>query len=251
MKRNHKRYRFCKDVLQQSPLFKGLDETCLDDMLTLFRNEQWERGAQQDAALFKKRFFLILQGRVELFRVNPETGKSITLFILGPGDGIDIVALLNTECAHHLQASALEPVSLISVPLKSARRWIEQHPQFNRSFLPYLGKQMSQMEELATDLALYDTMTRLARLILRNIVPKSQKGSDEHWHLKLIHDLHDEALARMVGSVRQVVNRHLQHWRKQGVLHRNKFSIEVDDLDRLEDFVNDASTRLEQNKKAG
>jgi len=63
--------------------------------------------------------------------------------------------------------------------------------------------------------------------------------------------LHDEALARMVGSVRQVVNRHLQHWRKQGVLHRNKFSIEVDDLDVLENYVNDASTRFELNKKAG
>lgn len=242
-------YRHCKAVLSEAVLFSGLDETLLDNMLSLFRRDTWGRGVHLDSNIFQERFYILIEGRLECSRFNPETGRAITLGILGPGDGIDMVTLLNTQ-PHEITPVALDDVALISVPIQAARNWIEQHPQFNRNFLPYLGEQMRKMEDLATDLALYDTMTRLARLILRHIVPNQPESVGGGHHLTLIHDLHDEALARMIGSVRQVINRHLQHWRKQGVLQRRDFITEVAELEALKSHAGQAEQRLANQNKA-
>ncbi len=238
----------CKHVLTHSPLFAGLADELLDNMLSLFRRDTWRRGLQLDPVIFQERFYLLIEGRLEVMRINPETGRSITLFLLGPGDGVDIATLLNSQ-PHEIAPVALDDVALISVPIPDARAWIDRHPEFNRNFLPYLGQQMRQMEDLATDLALHDTMTRLARLILRHVVPHHPQSTEGGHHLKLINDLHDEALARMVGSVRQVVNRHLQHWRKQGILHKHKFRSEVADLKILHQYAGEAMPQVKQKEK--
>jgi len=248
MKRDPVYYNTCKEVLSRSPLFAGLAEGLLDDMLSLFRRDTWLRGVHLDPDICQERFFLLSEGRLEVMRINPQTGRSITLYILGPGDGIDVVTLLNTR-PHELMAVVLDDIALISVPIGSARTWIDRHPEFNRNFLPYLGEQMRQMEDLATDLALHDTMTRLARLILRHIVPALPASDDGKYHLKLIHDLNDEGLARMVGSVRQVVNRHLQRWRKQGILHKQKFHMEVAELEALQACADEAKQHVEKRIK--
>jgi len=245
MKRDLVYYQHCKTVLDQSILFNGLAENVLNDMLTLFRRDTWRRDTQLDADMFQQRFYLLIKGRVEIMRVNPQSGRSITLSLLGPGDGIDVVTLLNNH-PHDIQPVAVDDVSLISVPISDARDWIDRHPEFNRNFLPYLGEQMRQLEDLSSDLALYDTMTRLARLILRNVTPQALTSMDDKYPLKLIHDLHDESLARMVGSVRQVVNRHLQHWRKQGILHKQNFHTEIRELEALQQYANQDSSATEK-----
>ena len=248
MKREKVYYEHCKNVLHQTVLFDGLAEDLLDDMLSLFRRDTWRRGVQLDSDIFQERFYLLIDGRLEIMRVNPHTGRSITLSLLGPGDGVDVVTLLNNE-PHELQAVAIDDISLISVPINDARDWIDLHPEFNRNFLPYLGEQMRKLEDLSTDLALYDTMTRLARLILRHVAPHHPQSVCGKHSLKLIHDLHDESLARMVGSVRQVVNRHLQHWRKQGVLHKDKFHTEVTELQLLQKFADESHPKSKQARK--
>jgi len=165
----------CKSVLFQSPLFEGLEEAVLEDMLQLFRRDTWRRGIQLDSQIFQQRFYLVIDGRLEVMRINPETGRSITLYILGPGDGIDMVTLLNTH-PHEVVPVALDDVALISVPIVDARNWIAEHPEFNRNFLPYLGEQIRKMEDLASDLALHDTISRLARLILATLYPNIHRA---------------------------------------------------------------------------
>lgn len=242
MKRDVGYYTHCKEQLARSPLFRGLSEDLMDDMLGMFRRDSWRRGVQLDPSLFQQRLYLLIDGRVEVTRINPQTGRSITLFLLGPGDGIDLITLLNGQ-PHEMAPVALDDVSLISVPLADARAWLERHPEFNRNFLPYLGEQMRKLEDLATDLALHDTMTRLARLILRHVKPGARESGKSERALHLINDLHDESLARMVGSVRQVVNRHLQHWRKHGILHKRHFQTVVTELEVLQEYADEASTQ--------
>ena len=43
----------------------------------------------------------------------------------------------------------------------------------------------------------------------------------------------DETLARMVGSVRQVVNKQLQYWKTQGILNKKRNQIIINDLDAI------------------
>jgi len=83
---------------------------------------------------------------------------------------------------------------------------------------------MHLLENSATDLALYDTITRLARLILRYVDDKSSQQEQEY-SVKLINDLSYEALAQMIGSVRKVVNLNIQELKNRGLLiqHEENF----------------------------
>lgn len=92
---------------------------------------------------------------------------------------------------------------------------------------------MRALEELATDLSLHDTLTRLARLILRHTNPEHSQ------ELQLIHDLSDAELAKMIGTVRTVVNRHLQHFKKEGIVETHRNHLGVKDLHGLLNMIDE------------
>ncbi len=216
-----------KALLHQSPLFAGLDDTVLDEMLSHFRRETWKQGRQVTGLESGQRFHIILSGRLKMAQVNPDTGRMVTLFLLQPGDGFDVICLLDGQ-PDPLIFEARDDLLMLSTPMQEARRWIEQHPDFNRSFLPYLGQQMRTLANLAGDLALHDTETRLARLILRHI---HHEQPDQP--LRLIHNLSHESLAEMIGSVRVVVNRQLQHWQREGVVVTRRGELIIKELETL------------------
>ncbi|MBW1751475.1 MAG: Crp/Fnr family transcriptional regulator, partial [Deltaproteobacteria bacterium] len=125
-------------------------------------------------------------------------------------------------------ATALDDMEVLVTTVNQAKEWINQHPDFNRAFLPYLGKQMHGLADQVTDLSLYDTEARLARLILRHLVP-GNLPNDIH----LINDLSQETLASMIGSVRVVVTRHLQKWKQKKVISGKRGDWTVHDLQAL------------------
>ena len=227
-------YTTYRNRLAQSELFRGLPEAVLDEMLSHCRLEYWNKGSQHDSRIALQRFFVILEGRMELVQVNPQTGKQMTLFILKEGDVYDVLSLLD-GCESEVIPVALDDLKLLSAPLEQVRDWIKQHSEYNQNFMPYLGKLIRSREALATDLGLYDTETRLARLILRyatlNGVANDSVG--QGIDVKLLHDQSNESLAEMIGSARQVVNRHLQNMKKEGVLHFENHRLIIDDLNKL------------------
>lgn len=51
--------------------------------------------------------------------------------------------------------------------------------------------------------------------------------------MRLISNLTHDSFARMIGSVRAVVNRHMQIWKKQGILDLKQKKIIIKDLEAL------------------
>ncbi len=228
-------YKIYRQRLSQTELFRGLPQALLDDMLSSFRFETWNKGSVRDSSIALKRFYVIVQGRMELIMAHPASGKQIVIQILKEGDIFDVPSLLDGK-QNDIIPVTLDDLSLLSAPLETVRDWIKQHPEFNKNFLPYLSKKMRDRETLVADLSLYDTYTRLARLILRyatmDDIPDETvtTGID----VSLLHDLSNEELAQMVGSARQVINRHLQTMKKQGILHTDNHHLIIDDLQKLQ-----------------
>jgi len=233
MKNRFPLYQTYRQRLSQSELFRGLTLETLDEMLACFRFESWNKGSIHDSRISLRRFYLVLEGRMELTRMNPATGKQITLSILSEGDMYDVLTLLDGQ-HHDISPRALDELKLLSAPIDEVRHWIREHPEFNENFMPYLGKRLRDREALVTDLGLYDTHTRLARLVLRYAAADTT-GSDENnaVEVTLLHDLSNEMLAHMVGSARQVINRHLQAMKKEGILHTQNRHLIIDDLEKL------------------
>lgn len=166
---NSPHYAQCLQILGESPLFSQLSNTILQGMLQIFH---YETRKKNDIAFSPKQssdhLYLIVSGRAKVSIYNPENGREHILFLIGPGDGFDLISLLDDEW-HNAVATALDDMEVLSTSLQQARTWIDQHPDFNRAFLPYLGKQMHTLASQATDLSLYDTEARLSLLVLRNL----------------------------------------------------------------------------------
>lgn len=221
-------YAHCLKILGQSPLFASLDDALLEDMLGIFHYESrvmGETGTSPKRA--SEHFYIIISGRAKVSVYNPDSGREHILFLIGPGDGFDLISLLDGQW-HDAVATALDDMEVLFTTVQQAREWLNQHPDFNRAFLPYLGKQMHGLADQVTDLSLYDTEARLARLILRHLAP-GNLPNDMH----LINDLSQETLASMIGSVRVVITRHLQKWKQEKVISGKRGYWSVLDLQAL------------------
>jgi CRP/FNR family transcriptional regulator, cyclic AMP receptor protein len=222
----------CLRVLRNSSLFSGLADADLRVMLEMYGREVWPKGAQLPSGQSSRHFNLIISGRVELTRINPETGRQVTLFTLGPGDGFDVITLLDQN-EHEIHPVALDDLELLSAPIEKVRLWVRTHPAFNQALLPYLGGKIRELEALSGDLALFDTMHRLAQLILHQATPNPSLDEAGRTLPPLINTLSDEAMARMIGSVRVVVNRHLQDFAARGLITKKRGHLVVRDLEKL------------------
>ncbi len=218
-------------ALKHSDLFGGLSDATLREIVQHTTLATWRKGRSVAAEDVRADLHFIISGRVKVFQINEETGRAVTLSLLGPGDIFDILYLLDGKPSNVL-FEASDDVALLTMPMGAAHRWITQHPAFNRVFLPYIGKAMRALEDLSGDLALYDTETRLAHLIVRHL------DGETHNSLSLIHDMSHESLAEMIGSVRTVVNRQLQNWRKQGIISMHNGHITLRSLEVLLEKTN-------------
>jgi len=174
------------------------------------------------------KFFFVLDGRVKVSQVNLEDGKEQTLKILTTGDMYDVVTLLDGKIHDNL-LHALDEVRIIVFPIDVVRKWMQEDQNFNKILFPYISQQFRDMEELALDLSFYDTTSRLLKLISKNINPKNLNK------LKLLYDLPHEEIASLIGTVRKVLNRHIQKLKNDGIIDVKHKNIEIKDTQKLLD----------------
>jgi len=242
-------YQDCFLALQKSPLCRGLSKAVLEDMMQLFTRRVWSKGCQFSESQSTRYFHIVLRGRVELTRINHETGRAITLWLVGPGDGYDILTLLDGR-RHDVLPVVVDDLETLTTQMDIAREWIINHPEFNRCFLPYVADRMRRLEDLSTDLALHDTLTRLARLILHYVDYRKDPSAANKYPVRLINDFSHESLACMVGSVRTVINRHLQQLKHDGTVDFHRGHLAVTSLERLASRAGQYLHKIQHYKKS-
>jgi CRP/FNR family transcriptional regulator, cyclic AMP receptor protein len=217
-------------LTQASPLFSGINRNTLKEMTGALVHETWPKGCDIQATLNPiQRFRIIVRGRVKITRSNSDNGREVTLWLLGPGDAFDVINLLDDE-AHPICAWSLDEVETLAAPVAVFRDWLEQSVQFRMAMNRYIARQLSVLTELTTDIALHDTMTRMAHLLLRHFGENRERGTRQ---LNLIRDLPQEEIAALIGSVRVVVSRLLTRLKKLEIVELRPGAIRVLDLKRL------------------
>jgi CRP-like cAMP-binding protein len=222
-------------LVKQANIFADLPTKLIEDFQQEFQLDEWQKGDYFNSQLLTQRFYVLLEGSVEIKQSNPETGREATVDMLYAGDCFDLIVLLDNQ-PHEVIVSPLTKVKLLSVKLATMRDWLWTYPEFNQQFMPYLAQKMREKEQQASSLVLHDVTTRLSRIILEHISKiKFYTGakSQEHQH-HLVNGLNDETLARMSGSVRQVINKQLQLWKKQDIIDKKRNQLVIKDLEALE-----------------
>lgn len=218
------------EVLAHSPLFSSLQLHVVRSMIGQLKVERWPRHkvvVRPHEPV--KRLHLLLDGRVKVARHNPRSGRELTFFVHGTGAIFGLESLLDARLGN-ASTETLDNVTALSGAHELWNGWAASFPAFRDAARRYTARHMHTLAELAGDLALHDTMTRLARLFVRHF---GHDGDTAAGGECLIGDLPDEELAFMIGSVRVVVNRLLAALKRQGVLDRRDGKLRVLDFEKL------------------
>ncbi len=214
-------------ILRNCDLLNNLDTASYKELLSRFHEEIWPKNT---CFLNKEKwfhnFYIILSGRVKMYRVDPRGGKELTLFLLTRSDSFDLFCLLD-GCEHPVFYQSIDRVKVLAVPMADLREWLAKNPQHYPNLLNYAGKQMRLLENFVSDISFVDIPTRLIKLLIRNV-----KGDSNN--LELIHDLPNKEIANLIGSTRAVVNRHLQNLRKCGAIEISRNHVEIKNLRLLQ-----------------
>jgi len=173
-----------------------------------------------------KYFYIVLKGKIKTFQLNLDTAKEQTLFVYRAGDMFDTLILLDGK-AHDVLYEVLEKSEILQLPIEKVREWLKTNEKFNQHFFPYIASQMRHTEELASDLSLYSTSDRLSKLLLQNMNPH------DHYNYQLLQNLSKTEIAKLLGTVRNVVERHLKELEAEGIVKNERKNIYVEDTYKL------------------
>jgi CRP-like cAMP-binding protein len=177
-------------------------------------------------------FYIFLSGKVKIFQMSLSSAKEQTIYLMSRGDMFDTVSLLDGN-AHEVMVEILEEGSALRIPISKAREWMYDYPVFGEIILKYVARQLRQVEELATDLTLFDTQERLLKLIVQNMERKDDKGHG------ILDGLSHTELANLIGTVRHVVDRHMKKLKEEGILEDVRKKISLKDYKKLLERIGD------------
>ena len=223
MRSDYPQYLRCLEALKGSSFFHLMDTKALHELLVTMNHKYWHKGDFRYS--LDSQFNLIVSGRLKVYRCNSRTGREHTIFLLLPGDVFDFIALLDEE-PHDVCWEAIEQLEVLTLPVDQMRHWIDRNPSMHQHILKYLGKRIRQLENAKTDISLYTTLVRLAKLLLENMDHQSHK-------LKVLNDLPNEEIASLIGTTRAVVNRHLQELKNCGAISLKHREIVIDNVNLL------------------
>jgi CRP/FNR family cyclic AMP-dependent transcriptional regulator len=212
--------------LKDCELIQKMDLKSLESFLSLFHEERWPKSSciiNQENLSYH--FYIILSGRIKMYKVDSNIGKELTLFLLTKNNIFDLNSLLDGS-RHDVYYECIDNAKVLAAPMEDVKKWLKDNPEHYQNILPCAGKQLLQLENFISNIIFNDVSTRLLQLILKNVNPKSQD-------LELINDLPNKEIANLIGSTRAMVNRHLQKLKQLGTIKLSRKRMEIKNLKML------------------
>ena len=208
-------------LLRLNPLFAKLGEEAIARIAALCVRRQLSAGE----VLFVKgdegdALYGIRRGQIRI-ATGTESGKRLTLNVLGPGDLLGEIALLDGR-SRTADAIAAEPSELFMVRRQDFLRLLEREPRIAVHLMELLCERVRWISERMEETALLPLEVRLARRI-RTLA--DDFGTDLH--------ISQEELGILLGVTRESINRQLQQWRREGLVELGRSRIRLLDPERL------------------
>jgi len=228
---NNHTYKEAYDVLFSSQLFGSLSAETLDSMLKESEMVYLKKTEAIDNDFGTKHLYIIISGRLKVTQIDPLTGRSIAPFLLKEGDIFDFFSLLDGK-EHTVFPVPLDDLCVLSISLERAREWIYDYPEFNKVFMPYLGEKMRELESFGASIVFDNIVTRLSKLILRYASAEKLKSTDLY-PVNIIHNLSDESISEMIGSVRSVVSSQINKLKDENLIFSTRGKLSIKNLEGL------------------
>lgn len=225
MDSNNVHFLRCLEALKGSRFFNNMDTGALKDLLPHMTRNIWPEGTFKSGAELSSHLHFIVSGRLKMYQIGPRSGREQTIMILTKGDVFDIMCLMDSE-EHDIYYEAVDELEILFLSTDYVHKWVLENPSVNPSIYAYLGKRLRQLEDVASNISLNNTLVRLSNLLLRNV-------NDQSNELELINNLPNNEIASLIGTTRAVVNRHIQELKNYGAISVSRKYIHIEDPEVL------------------
>jgi CRP/FNR family transcriptional regulator len=221
------------EQLRRCPLFAGLKE----DDLKRIRAIASLRQIEKKQVLFSdgeeaRGFYVVLSGKVKLFKVSPE-GKEQILHIVSAPDAFAEAALF-LEGTYPVFAEAMTDCQLLYFPKRDFIQLIAKNPQLSINMIVTLSQYLKRFTLLIEELSLKEVSSRIAKYI----IDLSMKSSKEGKSLKEVElDLSKTQLALKLGTISETLSRTLAKMKVKKIIDVKKSKIIILNREALEELA--------------
>ena len=214
-------------VLKANRLFRDLPESAIDKLAALAIRKSCRRGTRIFAQGEPGDSLLgLISGQVRI-SVNTPGGKEVFLNILESGDSFGEIAVLDGN-PRTASAEALMDTELFAIQRSDLLALIEKEPKLATHLIALLCKRLRWTSDLIEEAAFLSVAARLAGWLLK-LSAEHGITADGVVTLKISQ----ADLAAFMSVSRQMVNQHLQQWRKRGWISLGRGWVVIRDLDSL------------------
>ncbi|QDQ29341.1 Crp/Fnr family transcriptional regulator [Chitinimonas arctica] len=186
-------------TLKQIPLFYGLSDDELAHIEASAVAKTYPKGTiiinEGDAG---SSMFLLMQGRLKVF-VSDSNGKEYVLAVLGPGEYVGELSLLDDE-PRTASVETEEQSTFLVIQKEDFLALLHNHPGIQFKVLVSLVRRTRQLTEAVKNLALKDVYSRV-RLLFEDL------AIEKEGQYFIEEPMTQQAIADRVGSSREMVAR--------------------------------------------
>ena len=206
-----------REALGQSALFRVLQPAERDAVLAQASVRRAARGSvllhRGDAGGVA---YVIIAGRVRI-GLNAEDGREVTLGLLGPGEVLGEMSMLDGGEVS-ADATAIEDCTLLAIERARFLRLLRENGDLCLRLMAVLCGRLRQSNAALEEMALLDLPGRLGRVLLRLA---RDWGNRTPRGLRIEMRLSQRDLAILVGGSREKVNRQLRAWEEAGAIAKD------------------------------
>ncbi len=204
------------------PLFSGLGDGEIDLLRQVGIKKTFAKGTLlMSEGGHGESLFIVQTGKVKVFLSDPD-GKEVILSILGPGDFIGEMALIDNE-PRSAGVMSMEAVELFVISKADFRSCLAKNPELAANLMKGLCQRLRAADRHIESLALMDVYGRVARALL---------DLAEHADGKLVINqrLTHKDIGNMVGASREMVSRIFRDLTNAGYIRVEDRRIIVNDI---------------------
>ncbi len=216
--------------LKHVPLFAGLNEEELKKIRTIAAAMQVEKrkilfsDCEESDGLY-----VLLSGKVKLYKVSPE-GKEQIIHVISPPDTFAEASVF-LKGSHPFYAETMSDCQLLFLPKRDFLPLIKKNPRLSANMTVALSQYVKRYASLIEDLSLKEVPSRIARYFLDLSLRQSKEAkSTEEVELHLSRS----QLASRLGTIRETLSKNLAKMKAKGIIEVKKNRILILDREALE-----------------
>jgi CRP/FNR family transcriptional regulator len=221
------------ELLRRCLLFAGLKEEDLKRIRAIASLKQ----IKKKEILFSdgeeaRGFYVILSGRVKLFKVSLE-GKEQILHIVGAPDAFAEAALF-LEGTYPAFAETMTDCQLLYFPKRDFIQLIERNPQLSINMIVTLSHYLKRFASLIEELSLKEVSSRIAKYLVDLSMRSSKEGKSPK---EVELDLSKTQLALKLGTISETLSRTLAKMKAKRTIDVKKNKIIILNREALEELA--------------